>query len=169
MKNSIVVIDDKKNLENIINFVLDDFKSREKAHYSKDGLSLAISSLKDFDVFSSQELNSLVKAGKVKVYALVNSGMVLGVSALMIKEGRILFISVPNDDKKQTSTRKLIERMVEERDSEIDSKLDILAFVGQVKNLTSIGFMRLYDTVLHQNHLKFVPLRFNYAQLDVEK
>lgn len=169
MKSSIMIIEDEKSLEQVIKFVLDDFKTREKNHYSKDGLSLAMSTLQNFDIFSVQNLATFVKSGKIKVFAVIRGGIIFGASALIEKDGRIAFISAPKDDKKQTILHQLLDCMVEERESATDSKLDILAFVGQVDKLTSVGFVKLFDTVLHQHHLKFVPMRFNYTQLDVEK
>ena len=169
MENVVLELKDKISVEQAIKFVERRFLETEKEFYNSVDLKAAQKSLKDFDVFDSYQLETLINKNKVKVFVGLKDGKIAGVGALEIVPGKILFLTTNGDKSSSEILRELIEKMVEERAQEPDNRLNIMAFVGQEKEFAEVGFRKLYDTVLFYRGVKFVPMKYSYTQFDIEK
>jgi len=168
MKKNFIELKKKDDLVAAIEFVLTNFLQTEKNSYVLSELKDAAYSLQGFDIFNSKELEKLVIKGRVKVIAC-KSLSIVGVCAFEPKSGKILFIAAQQGKTYHEILNALLEKIIEDRASGVDGKLNIMAFVGQVNTFLDLGFKRLFDTVLYYRKLKLVPMVYNYAQLDIEK
>ena len=157
----------KEDISNVINFATTLFSVTEKESYNKHELKLASECYKNLDVLNEGELLTRTKKGEVNIFAAVIKNQMVGVSAVEISSGKILFFSVINNEEKILNM--LIESMIEARASHPSSVLYIMAPKGIQQILNKIGFTNLYDTVLYYKNLKLVPMKYTYTQLDIEK
>ena len=169
MENIVLELKEKSSIEQAIKFVERRFEETEKEFYSKEDLLVASKCLKSFDVMNVAQIESHIKQKEVKVFVGLREGKIHGVCALDVPSGKILFLATSQDDSNNVILKEMIEKMVEERSEEPDSRLNIMAFVGQEKTLASVGFRKLYDTVLFFHGVKFVPMKYSYTQFDIEK
>ena len=169
MENIVLELKEKSAIEQAIKFVERRFLETEQAFYSKEDLLIAKKCLQSFDVMDVSQIEAQIKKKNVKVFVGLCDGKIYGVCALDIPSGKILFLATSEEDVKNTILREMIERMVEERAEEPDSRLNVMAFVGQEKTLASVGFRKLYDTVLFYRGVQLVPMKYSYTQFDIEK
>ena len=152
-------------LTEALKFVSAGFLLSDRVFYNEIEFKIAQKAL--VEIYSAKELELLVKTRKARVFAYMKKGQIKGVCALEVIEGKILFIStLPGD---VLVARALIEKMVEARSEEPDNRLHVLAFVGQEKQLQALGFVRLYDSTLYYHGLKLVPMKYNYAQFNIDE
>lgn len=169
MENVVFDLKDKISVEQAIKFVERRFLETEKNFYTQQELNFAHKALKDFDIFDCDQLEKLIKLNKVKVFVGLSDGKICGVCGLEIQSGKILFLTTSGEKNGVAILKEMVEKMVEERSQEPDNRLNIMAFAGQEKELASVGFRRLYDTVLFYHGVKFVPMKYSYTQFDIEK
>ena len=161
MKTNVYEIFDESDLDKALKIVLSNFKTSEKNEYSKQGLASALTNLSQFDVFAPKSLFELVKNGVVSVFITSDKS---GTVAMEKSTGRLLFLSA----KSEKEYILLLEKIMEIRADDPEGKLVLLAFLGQLNELKKIGFYKIYDTVFVKSGVKFVPLQFNYIQIDSE-
>lgn len=169
MDMEVIELIDKKDLVKAIKFVAVNFKESEKSFYSSAGLQEAFVSLQGYDIFDTSELEKMVKSGLVKVFACFQGALMKAVSALEINSGKILFFSADTTSAGKEAKELLLESMVNERENAADKRLNILAFVGQEKSLVELGFVRINSSVFHFFDIKFIAMRYDYAQIDIER
>lgn len=152
---------DSTKLKKVLDVVFMNFKLTEKNEYSKQDIVRAEKALGEFDVFEQNNLTNLVKKRLVRVFMLSNN---LGVCGVESATGNILFLSA----KTTKDYAVLIEYLTALREDDPDGRLVMLAFSGQVPILKKVGFQKLYNTEFIKNGIKFVPMQFNYIQIDSE-
>lgn len=169
MENVVIEAKDDASLGHIIKLVTQSFSVCEKPFYSEIELKMARASLASFDIFNKKILKNLVDIGEVKVYICIGNGRIIGSSVVETKTGRIYYLCATNGASIDDIAKDLLDKIIEERTDHSKPWLDIMAFVGQVESLRQLGFRKLYDTVINYQGIKFVPMRYDYAQLDIEK
>ena len=169
MKMKVCELTGKSELESAMQFVFKNFTESEKKFYEKPEFLYARKSLVTYDVFNIEELEHYVSSCLVKLFAVFSGETMIGVSALKLEGGKILFFSLLQSAEGKEAGRQLIERMVEELENMPDKRLNILAFVGQEKTLVSLGFIRTNSSVFKFFGIKFIAMRYDYAQIDIER
>lgn len=169
MKNVVIEAKDDVSIGHIIRLVMQSFSVSEKNFYAEKELKIARTSLTSFDVFDKKTLTKQVLRGEVKVFICIGKGRIVGVSAVEVKTGRIYYLCATNGASLEYVAKDLLDKIIEERVDNAKPWIDIMAFVGQLENLKQLGFRKLYDTVINYQGIKFIPMRYDYTQLDIEK
>ena len=155
----------KSAMEKVFNY----FTLSEKDFYSRPDFLYARKSLITYDVFNLDELERYMLSGEVKLLAVMSDNTMIGVSALSLEGAKILFLSIPQTNEGKEAGKLLIEKMVETLENAPEKHLNILAFQGQEKDLVSLGFMRINSSVFKFFGVKFIAMRYHYAQIDIER
>lgn len=166
MKSVVNEIFELKDIESAIDFVVESFGVTEKKVYPEGEYDIAELEIKSGRVFDADQLFNMVKKGYVSLLAIYEKGKMVGTSALDVEAGRILFLSANGD---RTVMKQLVEAMTQKRENAPDGKLDILAFQGEEQNLKLLGFNKLKTDIFYFNKIRFIAMRFNYEQIDVER
>ena len=169
MDNIVYELKEKNELIDALKTVAINFKESEINHYSPLDLQKAYDSLLGYDIFNECELHKLVKKGTVKVFGVYQGSALKAVSALVVEDGKILFLSADKTEAGQEGARQILEKMVEERENAPDHRLNLLAFIGQERDLVRLGFIRINPSVFLFFDIKFIAMRYDYAQIDIER
>lgn len=169
MENVVIETKDEASLAHIIKLISQSFCTLEKPFYSESEFKFAYKALTSFDIFNKNSLKKLVDTGDVKVFMCISNGRIGGVSLLEAKTGRIYCLCATNNVTFIDVARDLMDGMIEARADHTKPWFDIMAFIGQEKILKNLGFRKIFDTVINYRGIKFVPMRYDYTQLDIEK
>lgn len=165
MSMKVCEISDKREIAKAMELVFDNFTKSEKQFYERPEWTYAKKSLVTYDVFNIDELERHIVSSKIKLFVVFDEEQIIAVSALELDDGKILFMSFSERE----AGRLLVERMAEELENMPEKRLVILAFVGQEKSLVSLGFMRINPSVFKFFGVKFIAMRYDYAQIDIER
>lgn len=169
MNMKICELSGKKDLETAMKLVINNFSLSEKDFYKRPEFLYAKKSLIGYDVFNIDELQEYILSSLVKVFAIYQENEMIAVSALRLDDGKILFMSFSSSKVGKGAGQMLVEHMAEQMENLPEKNLTFLSFVGQEKDLVSLGFIRINPSVFKFFGVKFIAMRYDFSQIDIER
>lgn len=159
----------KRDLETAMKLVFDNFTLSEKDFYKRPEFLYAKKSLLSYDVFNIDELQEYIHNSVVKVFAVYAENDMIAISSLRLDDGKILFMSFSSSKIGKIAGQMLVEHMAEQMENLPEKNLTLLSFVGQEKDLVSLGFIRINPSVFKFFGVKFIAMRYDFSQIDIER